>query len=80
MFSMSTLPPLPLHYHHHRHVRHHGHHQQQELAKNSPSENRAKEDETKELANRAEELEAEAEEQRKIGATKDAVRKTSTQV
>lgn len=48
--------------------------------KNAPSENRAKEDETKELANRVEELEAETEAQRKYRATKDAARHSSTQV
>eukprot|EP00903_Cladosiphon_okamuranus_P005581 g5554.t1 len=54
--------------------------QEQELSKNSPSDNRAKEDEIKELVNRAEELEAEAKEQRKIRAAKDASRDSSIQV
>eukprot|EP00752_Nemacystus_decipiens_P016305 g14581.t1 len=53
---------------------------QQALTKNLPSENRAKEDEAKELANRAEEVEAQTEEQRKCRAAKDAARSSLTQV
>lgn len=48
--------------------------------KNSHSENHAKEDEMRELTNRVEELETEAENQRKNQVTEDAARNASTQV
>lgn len=54
--------------------------QEQELTKNRPAEDRAKQDEIKELADREEDLVAEVEAQRQERLAKEAARDSSTQV